>query len=52
LTLLLDAALARQRLAAAELATATQTIERLRQAVRNNKDILKRKRPTAKKAKR
>jgi len=51
LTLLLDAALARQRLAAAELATAKQTTQRIRKAVRINKDMLKRKRQTTKKTK-
>jgi len=51
LTLLLDAALARERLAASELATAKQTTQRIRKAVRDNKDILKRKRLTLKKVK-
>ena len=51
MTLLLDAALARERLAASELATAKQTTQRIRKAVRDNKDILKRKRLTLKKVK-
>jgi hypothetical protein len=51
LTLLLDAALARQQLAASDLATAKRTTQRIRKAVRINKDVLKRKRLAHKKSK-
>ena len=51
LTLLLDAALARQHLAASDLATAKRTTQRIRKAVKSNKDVLKRKRLTRKKSK-